>query len=260
MKIVFIGDVVGKAGRQAVSDLLPALKRERGIDFTIANVENAAGGFGITDKAIEELEEAGVDFFTSGNHIWDRREGIRLLDERNNILRPANYPPGSPGNGYAIHEVAGHPIAVINIQGRVFMPPIDCPFHVVDEILERTSDQCRISIVDMHGEATSEKVAMGWHLDGRVTLVAGTHTHIPTRDCRILPGGTGYITDVGMAGSYDSVIGMNKDAVIERFKYMRPVRFSVAKLDIRCDLLVAEIDDSTGSLTKIEQLQLRKEE
>ncbi len=260
MNIAFIGDVVGKSGRRIIAELLPDFKKERQIDFTIANVENAAGGFGITPKAIEELEAAGVDFFTSGNHIWDNKAGVDLLDDHDNILRPANYPGDAPGAGFRLCEVAGERVAVINVQGRVFMPTIDCPFQAADRIFKAVGDTCRVTIVDMHGEATSEKVAIGWFLDGRASLVCGTHTHIPTKDCRILPNGTGYVTDVGMAGSYDSILGVEKEAVLNRFLQMRPSRFQVAKGDLRCDLLVAGIDTGTGKTVKIEHLQLKKED
>ncbi|NIM19950.1 MAG: TIGR00282 family metallophosphoesterase [Candidatus Latescibacteria bacterium] len=259
MRIAFIGDVVGKSGRRAVAELFSPLKKQRKIDFTIANVENVAGGFGIVPKAIDELQAAGVDFFTSGNHVWDNREGVPMLDERANIIRPANYPGASPGTGWRIVEVTGHPIAVINVQGRVFMPPIDCPFRTVDRVLSEIGEKSRITIVDVHGEATSEKVAMGWYLDGRASLVIGTHTHVPTKDCRVFPRGTGYVTDVGMSGAYDSILGVDKKAVLQRFMEMRPCKFQVARGDIRCDLVIADIDPTTGKLVEFEHLQLKQE-
>jgi metallophosphoesterase (TIGR00282 family) len=260
LNIAFFGDVVGRSGRKVIAHFLPAFKKERNIDFVIANVENAAGGFGITDKSVAELHNAGVDFFTSGNHIWDNKAGVAALDKLDNIVRPANYPLDAPGAGYRIVTVAGTPVAIVNVQGRVFMPAIDCPFRAVDRIFEELGDKCRIIIMDIHAEATSEKIAMGWHLDGKATLVVGTHTHVPTKDCRILPRGTGYVTDVGMCGSYDSVLGMDKDIVLQRFLQMRPRRFQVAKKDLRCDLILTQIDEDSGKSVSIEHLQLRKED
>ena len=259
MRVAFIGDIVGKSGRRVVTDLFPKFKKEQGIDLAIANVENVAGGFGITAKALDELEQAGIDLFTSGNHIWDNRVGVPLLDELSNIIRPANYPGNAPGRGYLIREVAGHSVALVNIQGRVFMPSIDCPFRTMDDIVRSVVAEARIIIVDIHAEATSEKIAMGWHLDGRVSLLIGTHTHVPTKDCRILPKGTGTVTDVGMAGSGNSVIGMDKQAVLNRFIHMRPYRFQVARGDLRCDLIVADIEPESGKPTRLDHIQLKEE-
>ena len=256
MKIAFLGDVVGRAGRRTAADAVPRIREQHGIDLMIANLENAAGGFGVTEKALSELERAGIDFFTSGNHIWDKREGVALLDAVSHIVRPANYPPGAPGKGFRVTRVGDTPVAVVNIQGRVFMPAIDCPFRTIDKCLEQIGDGCSIKIVDIHAEATSEKVAMGWHLDGRVSLVLGTHTHVPTGDGRILPNGTGYVTDVGMTGPYDSVLGVSKTKIIQRFFDMRPTRFETASGDLRCDYVVAEIDASTGRTTAMEHLQM----
>lgn len=260
MKIAFLGDVVGRSGRRTVANVVPRVKEQYGVDLTIANVENAAGGFGVTDKALSELERAGVDFFTSGNHIWDKKEGVGLLDTRAHIVRPANYPGNAPGKGFRVIRVGDTTVAVINVQGRVFMPAIDCPFRTIDRCLEQIGTACPVKIVDVHGEATSEKVAMGWHLDGKVSLVLGTHTHVPTRDARVLPGGTGYVTDVGMTGPYDSVLGVSKQVIIRRFYDMRPVRFQTAAGDLRCDFVVAEIDGSTGRTTSIEHLQMTVED
>ena len=260
MRVAFIGDIVGRPGRRIVAASLPGLKKEHGIEFTIANVENAAGGFGVTDRALRELTNAGVDFFTSGNHIWDKREGVTLLEDTSNLIRPGNYPAPSPGRGYRTFHVQDKAVHVFNLQGRVFMPPIDCPFRTIDRMLGDVDESSRIRIVDIHGEATSEKIAMGWYLDGRVSLVLGTHTHVPTKDARILPGGTGYVTDVGMTGSNDGVIGVEKASVMERFLTMRPTRFTVAKRDVRCDFVVADIDDTTGKTMTMEHLQLKSEE
>ncbi|UCG53654.1 MAG: TIGR00282 family metallophosphoesterase [Candidatus Latescibacterota bacterium] len=260
MKIAFLGDIVGRAGRRAAASILPKLKEQHKIDLTIANLENAAGGFGLTEKALDQLEKGGVDFFTSGNHIWDKKEGITLLDNRNNVIRPANYPGNPPGKGYRVIQVDGVPVAIFNVQGRVFMPSIDCPFRAIDKCLQQIGEGCPVKIVDVHAEATSEKVAMGWYLDGRVSLVLGTHTHVATRDVKILPKGTGYVTDIGMTGSHDSVLGVSKKIIIQRFLEMRPVRFEIASGDLRCDLIVAEVDESTGRTTGIEHMQVRVDE
>lgn len=260
MVIAFIGDVVGRSGRRAVAKTLPKLKSDYQVDLVIANLENAAGGIGITAKALGELESAGVEFFTSGNHVWDKKEGVRLLNERANILRPANYPSANYGRGHRVLDISGIPVAVFNIQGRVFMPAIDCPFRVIDRLLLELGDRAAIKIVDFHAEATSEKRAMGWYLDGRVSAVLGTHTHIPTRDAEIFPNGTGYVTDVGMTGAYDSVLGVSKETAIQRFLEMRPIRFEVARNDLRSDVVVLEIDEGTGKTRRIEHLQFKVEE
>ncbi|MBI4720918.1 MAG: TIGR00282 family metallophosphoesterase [Chitinivibrionia bacterium] len=260
MKIAFFGDIVGKPGRQAVEYALPLIKERHGLDLAIANVENAAAGFGISERVMKELDATGLGVYTSGNHIWDRKEGLPLLEKKNTILRPANYPGNPPGRGYCTVSVGGAGVGVVNLQGRVFMPHIDCPFQTVSKILGELRSRCRVIIVDFHCEATSEKMAMGWFLDGKVSLLVGTHTHIPTKDSRILPKGTGYVTDVGMTGSYDSILGVEKEAVIERFLTMRPVRFEVARRDIRADVLLAEIDEATGATIRIEHAQYQLEE
>lgn len=255
MKIAFFGDVVGKPGRRMIGQVAPSLRKDHGVDLLVANVENAAAGYGISEKIIKEMDNHGVDFYTSGNHIWDRREGIPVLEKRSNIVRPANYPGDAPGRGSTVIKVKDVPVGFIGLQGRVFMPNIDCPFHTVSRILGEMRSRCNVIIVDFHGEATSEKVAMGWFLDGKVSLLVGTHTHVPTRDARILPKGTGYVTDVGMTGSYDSVIGVEKDAVLERFLTARPVRFEVAKKDVRSDIIIAEIDEESGKTVAIDHIQ-----
>ncbi len=232
------------------------LKERFALDLIVANLENAAGGFGITEKAFDELERAGVNFFTSGNHIWDKKEGVALLNLRNNILRPANYPGNAEGVGFRVINVKNTQVALFNVQGRVFLPPIDCPFRTMDRLLENVGNDCKIKLLDLHAEATSEKMAMGWYLDGRVSAILGTHTHVPTRDERILPGGTAYVTDVGMTGAYDSVLGISKDVAVQRFLEMRPIRFQVASKDLRSDLVVLDIDESTGKANSIEHLQL----
>lgn len=260
MRLAFIGDIVGKSGRRTVADVVPRIRQEQGVDLVIANAENSAGGFGITSRCLDDLERAGVDFFTTGNHVWDKIDGVRLLDERPNIVRPANYPGEAPGTGVATVPGTEGRVAVINVQGRVFMPPLDCPFRTVDALLSGLPEETRIVLVDMHAEATSEKIAMGWYLDGRVSVVVGTHTHVPTSDQRILPGGTAYVTDVGMTGSYDSILGVKKDAVIGRFLNMRPTRFEVAGLDRRCDYVVAEVDEDSGLTISFDHLQIKLED
>ena len=260
MVIAFIGDIVGRPGRRTVESVVPQIKSQHKPDLIIANIENAAGGFGVTEKAMSEAERAGVDFFTSGNHIWDKREGVELLSSRRNIIRPANYPGSEHGTGFKVISVGGTSVGIFNAQGRVFMPPLDCPFRTIDQCLNKVGDGCNIKIVDFHAEATSEKRAMGWYLDGRVSAVLGTHTHVPTRDAQILPGGTAYVTDVGMTGSNDSVLGIAKEPIIKRFKDMRPTRFEVARGDLRCDFVIMDIDESTGRARGFEHLQTKVEE
>jgi len=255
LKVVFIGDIVGGSGRRTIAAVLPTIREEHAPDLVIANVENAAGGFGINRTSLDELIAARVDFFTAGNHVWDKKEGVELLSQFENIVRPGNYPGGAPGVGGRTVPGTQERVAVVNVQGRVFMPAIDCPFRWIDGFLCGLDRRTKIVIVDVHGEATSEKIAMGWYLDGRVSLVVGTHTHVPTRDCRVLPRGTGYVTDVGMTGSYDGVLGVKKEAVLERFLSMRPTRFEVAGTDLRCDYVMAEIDDETGRTTAMKHLQ-----
>jgi hypothetical protein len=246
-----IGDIVGRAGRRAVKDCLPSLKTNYAIDFAIANGENAAGGNGITKSIAKELFSFGVDMMTMGNHVWNQKEIFDYLPKENRIIRPANYPPGTPGNGYNIYSVNGIKVAVINISGRVFMPEMDCPFRKVDEILSEIKDESKIVLVDFHAEATSEKVAMGWHLNNRATAVVGTHTHVQTADERILPGGTAYITDIGMCGPRDSVIGVQKEIILRKFKTGLPQRFEVANTDYQFNAVLITIDDLTGAATDI---------
>lgn len=241
LNLCFVGDVVGRQGRRAVANLLPGVKGEFNIDFTIANCENAAGGFGLTKKVADELLSSGIDVLTSGNHIWDKREMVPLLDSMDRVLRPHNYPPGVPGRGCGVYRVKDAvKICVMNLQGRVFMRAIDCPFRSADALLEQVQDA--ITIVDIHAEATSEKVAMGWYLDGRVAAVVGSHTHVQTADERVLPGGTAYITDAGMTGAFDSVIGIEKEAIINRFLTGIPNRFDQARQDVRLAGVVISID------------------
>jgi metallophosphoesterase (TIGR00282 family) len=256
MKILFIGDIVGKPGRRVIRDLLPAICDENRIDFVIANCENAAAGFGVTGEVVEELFAERIDVLTSGNHIWDKKEVMEFIEDYEMLLRPANYPGGAPGRGSVVMSArCGIPVGVINLAGRVFMHPLDCPFRTVDREIERMKNKTRVIIVDMHAEATSEKIAMGWYLDGRVTAVLGTHTHVQTADERILPGGTAYITDAGMTGPFDSVIGIRKDAILQRFLLQIPNKFDVAKEDARLQGVMIEIS-SDGSAVGIERLNV----
>lgn len=253
LNILFVGDIVGRQGRRIVSTLLPKIKRDFDIGFTIANCENAAGGFGLTKRLSEELCECGIDVMTSGNHIWDRKEIVPLLDSMPNVLRPLNYPPGVPGRGWAVYDLTGgRRICVINLMGRVFMRPLDCPFRSADDLLSRLDPV--VTIVDMHAEATSEKIAMGWYLDGRVAAVVGSHTHVQTADDRILPQGTAYITDVGMTGPFDSVIGIDKRAIIDRFLTGVPARFDSATEDVRFSGVVISVDTRSLRATGIERI------
>jgi 2',3'-cyclic-nucleotide 2'-phosphodiesterase len=262
MRILFIGDIFGRPGRGIVKDRLPALAKDRHIDLIIANGENAAAGFGITPSLIEELFELNIDVITTGNHVWDKRELLDYFEaEKSNpqgqarrVLRPANFPPGMPGWGVFEGAKNRVPYAVVNLQGRIFMGSNDDPFRAADQLLKEIKAQ--VVIVDFHAEATSEKIALGWHLDGRVTAVIGTHTHVPTADERVLPGGTAYITDVGMTGPYDSVIGVKKEIVIGKFLNNLPVRFEPATGDARLSAVVIECDESSGRARSIERLML----
>lgn len=258
IRILFVGDVVGKAGRLALrTGLAPTVDRER-IDFVIANVENAAGGFGLTMSVMEELDTLDVHVWTSGNHVWDKKEGVPLLDGLPNLLRPANYPEGNPGRGWCVETTpAGIEVGVVNLQGQALMAPIDNPFHKVDRVLEEMRGEhpdLKLIVVDMHAEATSEKQAMGFFLDGRVTAVLGTHTHVPTADERILPGGTAYQTDVGMSGPYLSVIGMKPEKIIERFLYNTPRPFEPAKRGIEMRGVIIEADETDGRAAEIRRV------
>lgn len=260
IRILFVGDIMGSAGRAAVRrHLEPLVDRER-VDFVVGNVENAAGGFGVTASVLAELEELPFDVWTSGNHIWDKKEGVPLLDAHPTLLRPANYPEGNPGRGWCVERTAaGVPVAVVNLQGQALMAPIDNPFRVADRVLadiRRAEPDVRIVVVDMHAEATSEKQAMGWYLDGRVTAVLGTHTHVPTADERILPNGTALQTDVGMTGPYESVIGMRPDRVLERFLYNTPRPFETAKRGVELRGAIVDADESTGRATAIRRVRV----
>ena len=261
IRILFVGDIMGSAGRGAVRRHLEELVDRERVDFVIANVENAAGGFGITSEVLAELEVYPVDVWTTGNHVWDKKEGVPLLDAHPALLRPANYPEGNPGRGWCIEETAaGVPVAVINLQGQAMMPPIDNAFRKADEVLEAiraARPELRLIVVDMHAEATSEKQAMGWYLDGRVTAVLGTHTHVPTADERILPQGTAFQTDVGMTGPYESIIGMKPAKVLERFLLNTPRPFEPAKRGIELRGALIDADEATGKATAIRRVTIK---
>ncbi|WP_314662164.1 TIGR00282 family metallophosphoesterase [uncultured Selenomonas sp.] len=229
MRIMLVGDVVGRAGRRAFRAITPRLRAERGIDVVIVNGENAAGGKGFTRKALDELYAGGADIVTSGNHVWDKKDVFAFIEEEPFLVRPANYPEGTPGKGYCIFPFKAANIAVLNLSGRSFMPALDCPFQKADEILAGIEGQADIIVLDFHAETTSEKLAMGHYLDGRADIVVGTHTHVQTADERILSGGTAYITDLGMVGSHDSILGVRKDIVIQKFRTGMPVRFEMAE-------------------------------
>ncbi len=251
MRILMIGDVIGKPGRRAVQSIVPSLRHEHGIDLVIANGENTAGGFGLTVDTAYELLDNGVDVLTSGNHIWDQKEIIPYLEEGLPLVRPANY-PDAPGRGTLIHN----DVMVVNLMGRVFMPALDCPFRTADKILgdARNPETPSVIIVDFHAEATSEKQAMGWYLDGRVSAVVGTHTHVGTVDKRVLPQGTAYITDVGMTGPLDSVIGSEIGPVMERFLTGLPQRLTVANGPVVMNSVLIDVDEESGKALAIERL------
>jgi metallophosphoesterase (TIGR00282 family) len=247
MRILFIGDIVGSPGRRIVAERLADIIAQQRLDLVIANGENAASGFGITPRLVEELLGAGIEVLSGGNHVWDRKEILDYFPHQPRLLRPANYPDGTPGIGlYLGTTKGGVPYAVLNLQGRVFMPSIDCPFRTADRELARIPAEVKVVIVDMHAETTSEKQAMGWHLDGRATAVIGTHTHVPTADEQLLPQGTAYITDVGMTGPHDSVIGMDKASILRRFLDGLPTRFEVAEGDVRMNAVLLDVDEAGG--------------
>lgn len=255
LRILFIGDIVGRPGRRAVKDNLNRLDGEDDFDLVIANGENCAGGFGLTREVVEELFSAGVNVLTTGNHVWDKKEGIDIIDSSDRVLRPLNYPPGNPGRGATlVPGRSGTMYLVANLSGRVFMGNYDCPFRSVDELLGDYRDPSIIKIVDVHAEATSEKEALGFHLDGRVSCVVGTHTHVQTADERVLPGGTGYITDAGMCGPLNSVIGMKKEIVLERFLTLMPSRFEVATGPVSFCAVMFDVEPSSGRCTGVSRV------
>lgn len=258
--VLFIGDILGRPGRNALKRSLPQLVKKFAPTLIIANGENAAGGVGITEDIGKDLF-AFVDVLTSGNHVWDKKEALAYLDKEPRLLRPANYPPQNPGKGvYVATDTEGRKVGVLNLQGRVFMEALDCPFRAADEEIEKLRRETPAVIVDFHAEATSEKQAMGWYLDGRASAVIGTHTHVPTADERVLPGGTAYITDAGMAGALNSVIGMKREQAIQKFLTGRPQRFEPAKDGVFLSAVHIEIDADTGKALSIRREIIREAE
>ncbi len=260
MRALFIGDIVGEPGREIVRKMLPTLIRERGIDFVVANGENAAAGFGITPKIAEDLFACGIDVITGGNHLWDKKEIMEYIPRQQRLLRAANYPSTVPGNGSIVLSLPGRgmKIGVLHLICRTFMPTVDCPFQIGRKEVEKMRSETPIILVDLHGEATSEKQALGWYLDGEVSAIVGTHTHVQTADERILPGGTAYLTDLGMTGPYDSVIGIKKESAIERFLTAMPRRFETAAGPAQLCGAVVDIAPGTGLARSIERIFLRE--
>jgi 2',3'-cyclic-nucleotide 2'-phosphodiesterase len=259
VRLLFLGDIIGRPGRQALDRFLPGLIEKHKPSLIVANAENAAGGSGLTPDIGRELLTR-LDILTSGNHIWDKKEGLGYLDQEPRLLRPANYPPGNPGRGHLLHtDRSGHRVAVLNLQGRVFMEPIDCPFRTADELVERIRVETPVVVVDFHAEATSEKQALGWHLDGRASAVIGTHTHVPTADEHILPGGTAYLTDAGMAGGFRSVIGMRREQALARFLTSIPQRFEPGKDGLVLSAVFVEIEAASGRAVDIKRELLVEE-
>lgn len=256
LTVICVGDVFGEPGRRAIQMLLPKLKKQHEADLAVVNVENSASGFGVTPLIARSFLEQGVDVMTSGNHIWDKKEIIEYIVKENLLLRPANYPPGTPGAGSIVVKAGPHKVAVLNLMGRVFLPQLDCPFRKADEELERLRAETSIIVVDMHAEATSESQAMGWHLDGRVSVVVGTHRHVQTADERLLPKGTAYITDLGLTGPTDSVIGVDPELALARFLSGMPNRFEPAKGPAMLQGAVIRIDPETGRGLSIERLRV----
>jgi metallophosphoesterase (TIGR00282 family) len=257
MKILFVADIFARAGRQAAAEQVPAMIRDRQVDLVIANAENAAGGFGLTENLVRKLHSYGIDVITSGNHIWDRKEFVGCLQRSESVLRPINYPVEAAGRGSTvIHARTGVPVGVVNLQGRTSLPSIDCPFHAGRAAVEHLRQQTPLVFVDFHAEATAEKMALGWYLDGLATAVIGTHTHVQTADERILPRGTAYLTDAGMTGPHDSVIGVRAEIAIQRFLTQVPIRFKPAAANIKfCGVLI-EADPRSGRARAIERLQI----
>jgi metallophosphoesterase (TIGR00282 family) len=260
-RLLFVGDIVGKPGRELVRRGLGAIVARHQIDLVIANGENAAAGFGITPDLADDLFAYGVHVITGGNHTWDKKEIVPYIAEQSRLLRPANFPTGTPGRGrVVVRTTNGVPIGVVNVMGRVFMTAIDDPFRIVLDEIQAVREEARIVLVDFHAEATSEKVAMGWHLDGRVAAIVGTHTHVPTADARVLPQGTAYITDVGMTGPHDSVIGVDRHAILQRFQTALPQRFEVATENPRLNAVIVTADEATGRAVAIERVGLSHHE
>lgn len=257
VKLLFIGDVIGKPGREALSRELHRIVDRHMVDLLIANGENAAGGFGLTEETARDLFKCGIHVLTSGNHIWDKKDSIDYIAREERIVRPANYPEGTPGRGATIVKTPGGvKVGILNLEGRVFMNNLDCPFRCADREIAKLKEETQIIFVDFHAEATSEKVSLGWYLDGRVSAVIGTHTHVQTADERILNAGTAYMTDAGMTGAFDSVIGVKKEEAILKFVTQRPSKFEVAKKDIRINAVAIEVDEKTGLALGIERINI----
>jgi len=259
MRILFLGDIVGRPGRRAVASALPRLAKSERVDFVVANCENASGGKGVAPEAAEELFDAGIDVLTSGNHVWQHREIVPYLAENARLLRPANLPAGTPGVGWTVRARRGSnvPVGVLNVIGRVFMGPADCPFRAADAAVEAMRKETRVILVDAHAEATSEKGGLAWYLDGRVSAVLGSHTHVQTADETILPGGTALLTDAGMCGPEQSVLGMKSDQVVRRFLTSLPVRFDVAPGPVLVQGALVDVDETTGGARAIRRVRER---
>ncbi len=257
VKLLFIGDVIGKPGREALSRELHRIVDRHRVDLVIANGENSAGGFGLTAETAQELFKCGVHLITSGNHIWDKKDALEYIKREERIVRPANYPEGTPGRGTTIARTPGGvKVGILNLEGRVFMNNLDCPFRCADREIAKLKEETPIIFVDFHAEATSEKISLGWYLDGRVSAVIGTHTHVQTADERVLTAGTAYMTDAGMTGAFDSVIGVKKEEAILKFITQRPSKFEVSKKDIRINGAVIEVDEKTGLALGIERINV----
>lgn len=255
---MLVGDVIGRPGRRTFQNYTPKLREEKNIDVVIVNGENSAGGKGFTRKALDELYRAGADIVTSGNHVWDKKDVLSFIDDEPFLIRPANYPEGTPGKGWCSYPFKAKNIGVMNLSGRAFMPPLDCPFQKVEELLREMKQECDIIFLDFHAETTSEKMAMGFYLDGRVNGVVGTHTHVQTADERLLPKGTAYITDLGMVGPSDSVLGVKTDIILRKFTTAMPVRFDLAEGPCIYCAVIVEIDDATNRTKSIERIFLHE--
>lgn len=258
MRVMLTGDVVGRNGRRAFSTYTPRLKKEKGLDLVIVNGENSAGGKGLTRKSLDELYSGGADIVTTGNHVWDKKDVLDFIDEEPYLVRPANYPEGAPGRGWCVYPFKAKNVGVMNLSGRAFMTALDCPFQKAEEILREMQKECNLIFLDFHAETTSEKMAMGWYLDGRVTGVVGTHTHIQTADERILRQGTAYITDLGMVGPWNSILGVKAELILEKFITARPVRFDVADGPSVYSAVIIETDDRTDQVTGIERIFIKE--
>jgi len=260
MRVLFVADIVGKPGRRVLQALLPTLRREKQADVVVANGENLAGGYGVTPSLVSDLFNWGADVITTGNHIWDRQDGVAMLDDEPRLLRPANYPPGNPGHGSHILQAAGAKVGVLNLQGRAFMADIDDPFRVGRSLVDELRAETNIILIDFHAEATAEKIAFARYLDGLVSAVVGTHTHVPTADAQVLPGGTAYVTDLGMTGSHGGVIGYQAEKAIQRQMLGRRVRLELAEGNLRLQGVIVDIDVASGRAISIERIDIAHEE